>query len=233
MNQVEIVFNNQKIKGVWRDEADESVWAEIFKWREYRTAEDVIKLKNVNVFDIGAHAGFFALYCLALNDSAKVISVEPEENNLEALNSNLKLNGETKKVVVVPGALALVDGDCFLKVMADSHNHHILSNNESDENVVKTKGFSLLSLIKKSKVKKIDLLKMDVEGSEFDLFENWDDKEWGVIANLIFEYHESADRNKEQLTEILRQNGFGVRIFPSRFDKTMGIIFANNKRIKN
>ena len=232
MNQIEIVFNNQKIKGVWRDEADESVWAEIFKWREYRVVEDIIKRDDVQIFDIGAHAGFFVLYCLALNDKVKGVCVEPEKKNLEALASNLKLNNNFKKVKIVPGALALVDGDCFLKISADSHNHHILANDENAEGVEKVVGVSLLGLVKKNKVKKIDLLKMDIEGSEFDLIESWGDEEWKIIANLIFEYHEQSGHGKEELLDILRQNGFGVQVFPSRFDKTMGIIFANNKRIK-
>jgi FkbM family methyltransferase len=232
MNQVEIVFNNQKVKGVWRDEVDASVWAEIFKWREYRIVEDVIKSGDAKVFDIGAHAGFFALYCLALNDKVKIVSVEPEEKNLQALANNLKLNNQFKKVKILSGALALVDGDCFLKVTADSHNHHILANNENGEGVKKVVGFSLLNLAKRNKVKKIDLLKMDIEGSEFDLLESWGDEEWRVIANLVFEYHERFDHNKDELLDILGKNGFGIQVFPSRFDKTMGIIFANNKRIK-
>lgn len=232
MNKIEIVFNNQKIKGIWRDEADESVWAEIFKWREYRIAEEVIKTKNAVIFDIGAHAGFFALYCLALNDTAKVISVEPEEKNLVAMKDNLELNSSIKKVVIIPGALTLVDGDCFLKISIDSHNHHILGNDESDEGVVKVEGFSLLTLLKKSKTKKVNLLKMDIEGGEWDLLESWGSEEWGVIANLVFEYHENSNHKKDELLEVLRQNGFGAQAFPSKFDKTMGIIFANNKRIK-
>ncbi len=232
MNKIEIVFNNQKIKGIWRDEADESVWAEIFKWREYRIAEEIIKSEGAVVLDVGAHAGFFALYCLSLNGTVKIFSVEPEENNLATMKDNLKLNDSLKKVSVIPGALSLVEGECFLKVSEDNHNHHLLGNDENDEGVVKVAGFSLLGLLKKNKVKKIDLLKMDIEGGEFDLIESWGAEEWGVISNLIFEYHETSNHKKETLLEVLRQSGFGVQVFPSKFDKTMGIIFANNKRIK-
>jgi len=232
MNKVEIVFNNQKIKGIWRDEADESVWAEIFKWREYRVAEEVIKTPDVVIFDIGAHAGFFALYCLALNESAKVWSVEPETNNLKAVKENFVLNKKLSGINIVPGALTVVDGDCLLKLSPDNHNHHVLTNDDNDDDTIKVKGVSLVSLLKKSKCKKIDLVKMDIEGGEWELFESWDEKEFGAVANFVFEYHEDSEHRKEDLTQILREHGFGVQIFPSKFDNTMGIIFANNKRLK-
>ena len=232
MNQVEIVFNNQKIKGIWRDVADESVWAEIFKWREYRIAEEIIKTPSAVIFDIGAHAGFFALYCLALNESAKIWGVEPETNNLQMIKENFALNKNLSSIEVVPSALTVVDGECLLKISPDNHNHHVLTNNDSDDDTVKVKGISLASLLKKSKCKKVDLVKMDIEGGEWELFESWDENNFGAVANFVFEYHEDADHRKEDLVQVLREQGFGVQIFLSKFDHTMGIIFANNKRLK-
>jgi hypothetical protein len=57
MNQTEIIFNNKRLQGRWRDEADESVWAEIFKWREYRAADAVIK-KARWIFAVALNAVF-------------------------------------------------------------------------------------------------------------------------------------------------------------------------------
>jgi len=232
MNQAELIFNEQKIKGIWRDEVDESVWAEIFKWHEYRIAEDVIKESKDSIFDIGAHAGFFALYCLALNSKTKLVCVEPEEKNLAALKNNLKLNNFEKKVKIISSALTLTTGDYQLKLSSDSHNHHILQNEDSNEEVVDIAGVSLLDLVKKTKTKIIGLLKMDIEGGEYDLLESWSTAEYSMIKNIILEYHESADHQKGDLITVLQENGFGAQVFPSKFDKTMGIIFAHNKRIK-
>ena len=48
---------------------------------------------------------------------------------------------------------------------------------------------------------------------------------------MILEYHKGNEY--KVLAEKLRENGFGVQVFPSHFDKTMGFIWANNKRIKS
>jgi hypothetical protein len=45
------------------------------------------------------------------------------------------------------------------------------------------------------------------------------------------EYHNYSGLNYKSIEIQLRENGFGVQIFPSKFDKKMGFIFAKNKRI--
>lgn len=231
MNEVEIVFNKIKIKGIWRDAVDESVWAEIFKWREYRAAENVIKQSNVSILDVGAHVGFFALYCLSLNQKAKLYCVEPESNNIKFLKKNLELNNLNKSVKILPGALMGSTNKYCLKLSPDNHNHRVYLE-VGEEIKADVQGYDFIDLIKKLKIKQVDLLKMDIEGEEYELFSIWNEKEFSLIKNIVLEYHESEDNDKEYLVNILRENGFGVQVFPSRFDNTMGIIFANNKRIK-
>ena len=43
------------------------------------------------------------------------------------------------------------------------------------------------------------------------------------------QYHRGREKSRE-IEEKLRTNGFTVQVFPSKFDKTMGFIFAHNKR---
>jgi hypothetical protein len=80
------------------------------------------------------------------------------------------------------------------------------------------------------KCNQVDLMKIDIEGGEKRLFEIWDDVNWKCIKNLIFEYH-NGHGTGVRLAGILRKRGFSASIYPSQFDKTMGIIFAKNKRI--
>lgn len=222
MNQVTIDFNSKKTILNYRDEADVSVLREIFKVREYRAAEEVIKAAIEPIIDAGAHAGYFTLYCRALNPKVKIFAVEPEKNNLEILAKNLKDN-EADNVKVIAGAIAGATGKRGLVISADSHNHHL--GQGSDTSV-----WALGDLFKINKIKQVALLKMDIEGAEYEVLGSLAAEEYKMIKAIILEYHNGAGRDGEEVEVMLRQNGFGVQVFPSKFDKTMGIIFGTNKR---
>ncbi len=67
MQSIELKFNGEIFHLSIRDEADNSVMREIFKLREYRAAEAIIKESADVILDVGAHVGFFVLYARALN----------------------------------------------------------------------------------------------------------------------------------------------------------------------
>lgn len=73
---------------------------------------------------------------------------------------------------------------------------------------------------------------MDIEGGEFEVIESLQPKHFSLFQNIILEYHNSSERHYRTLETKLRENGFSVQIFPSHFDKTMGFIFAANKRLR-
>ncbi len=71
---------------------------------------------------------------------------------------------------------------------------------------------------------------MDIEGAEYEILESFLSTDWARIKNIILEYHEQNGRTRGEIEKLLRENGFGVQIFPSKFDKSMGFVWANNKR---
>lgn len=230
MNQTEINFNGTKITGYWRDQADKSVWTEIFKLREYRQAEEIIKESKKIILDIGAHAGFFALYCRALNSKTPIICVEPEPENIKILNRHLEIN-DTHGVMVEPSALAEKSGKRELFISPDSSFHFLLSDGEKTDSKIIVNCLSLKDLRKKYKIDRIDIMKMDIEGGEYELIQHWSKDEWSAIDNLIMEYHDYRNNKHKILKQILNENGFSVEEYPSKFDNTMGFFFARNKKI--
>jgi FkbM family methyltransferase len=231
VNSAEIKFENKTIKGIWRDTADESVWNEIFKYREYRACDDVIRNARI-IFDIGAHAGFFALYSKALNKDVDVVCVEPNEDNVNAMEANFKLNNVLSAIKIIKAGLVPRDGDYCLEISNDSHNHKVVNvdDRQSKKAYKLIHSITFSDLMSVCKCSQVDLVKIDIEGSEKRLFEIWDDVDWKGIKNLIFEYH-NGHGTGVRLAGILRKRGFSASIYPSQFDKTMGIIFAKNKRI--
>ncbi len=221
-----IKFNNIEIKLNLRDDADISVMREVFKLREYKSAEEIICAAADPILDVGAHAGFFTLYCRALNNKVKIFALEPEQNNLSALADHVKLN-KLSNIKIISGALANSTGKRELFVAPDNHNHFL-----SSKGNVLVDCWSLADLCAVNKIKVLSLLKLDIEGGEFEIFESMTAAEFLLFKSVILEYHNYNGRDCAELENYLRENGFGVQIFPSKFDKHMGFIFAQNKRLK-
>lgn len=226
MEEIAINFLGKKWRIFPRDEADVSVMREIFKIREYRLAEEEIKNAVDPIVDAGAHAGFFSIYCRALNTKVKIFALEPEKNNLSAIKKHLAANA-VKNIKIIPAALAGYTGKGLLKISEDSHNHFLLIGAGDGQ---KTEVVSLPDFCRKNKIKKISLLKMDIEGGEREVFDSLLPDDFKLVNFLILEYHNKERDNKTFIEDRLRENGFGVQVFSSRFDKSMGFIFAKNKR---
>ena len=224
----EILYNGSAWKVTVRDEADRSVLAEIFKLREYKVVEESIVKATSPILDVGAHAGFFTLYIRSLNSNVPIIAIEPEKNNIAFLKKHLKENN-IKKVEIVEGALAEKTEERMLKISIDSHNHRLLSKNEKKEytNIIKSISFKDIA----REINYFSLVKMDIEGGEYEVFENLDNEDFCKIKYLIMEYHNQNKKTYKLIETKLREHGFGVQIFPSRFEKTMGFLWARNKRI--
>jgi len=239
LKNIDFKFNDHSWQVNIRDEADESVFNEIFKLNEYRAAEDVIKNAKHPIVDVGAHAGFFSMYCRGLNKKVKIFAIEPEPNNIKALSDHLKKN-KILGVEVAEEALAGISGSGKLVLSEDSHNHFISPNemegsmfssftDRNNAKTIKVKIVAFSDFIKKNKLKQISLLKFDIEGGEYEVFDSMSEADLSVVNNVILEYHKGREKSKE-IEEKLRINGFGVQVFPSKFDKTMGFLFAKNKR---
>ncbi|TSC85106.1 MAG: FkbM family methyltransferase [Parcubacteria group bacterium Gr01-1014_13] len=235
MQKINLKLNGYDWHVYLRDEADQSVYNEIFKLKEYRSADDVIKNAKHPIIDVGAHAGFFSMYCRSLNKKVKIYAIEPEPDNLNLFKQHLAEN-KILGIKVVSGAIASQTEERQLILSADSHNHYLAGPSFRDEDrtekTITVQTFSFADFCKQNKLKKISLLKMDIEGGEYELFNGMSADDFAMVNYVILEYHISREKSKEELEEKLRANGFGVQVFPSHFDKTMGFIWANNKRSK-
>lgn len=231
MKEISIVYNNVVLRLCERDEVDQSVIAEIFKVREYRRAEEIIKNANHSIIDVGAHAGFFTLYARALNPTVTIIAVEPESDNISLFKKHCLKNG-IKNIVLVEGVVTGDSGKRQLALSADSHNHAVVGlDNNAPQNTIQVRSYTLAEIISKSSDEKISLLKLDIEGGEYEIFDSMSDVDFVRIEAIIMEYHTKDGYTYGVIEQTLREHGFGVEIFPSHFDKSMGFLWARNKRI--
>ena len=229
MELKEFKFLSHKYKVYLRNQADKSVLAEIFQDQEYRCAVNIIKSAKFPIIDAGAQAGFFILYCRALNAKIKIYALEPEAENAQILAKHLKIN-HISGVKIYQQALAQKSGKVDFYVSTDSHNHSLIKFDEFKE-MISVPAISLSDFLSQNKLIRISLLKMDIEGAEYEVFESLMPESWMKLENILMEYHDLPDKKHAQLAGLIRRHGFSLEIFPSHYDKRFGFILARNKKL--
>lgn len=233
----QITFNKHNLIISYRDDSDLSVIDEFFVDKMYRSVDPIITNATYPLLDIGAHIGVFSLYARALNPAAKIIAIEPEPHNFDLLKENFKLN-RCENVIIKQMALVACHPEQIshnsatttLYLNKDSHNHSTFYKTENSIEVLAT---TLEDLMYQNKIKKIGLLKMDIEGGEFEITHTMTQEIYDKIQNLAIEYHEFEDNKRTELEQMLRMHGFSVEHFPNAFDKRFGLLVGRNKRTKN
>ena len=144
-----------------------------------------------NVIDAGASVGLFTQYML--NKGAKqVASVECDDRSIVALFSNFISN---PKVKIIGVALSDNDGEKELYWKEDNPLVNSLDINGSEfstqdnPNSKTVKTTTLETLISNLNWDQIDLLKIDIEGSEWDVINTTPDDTFQSIDKILLEYH--------------------------------------------
>ncbi|MFA6427468.1 MAG: FkbM family methyltransferase [Candidatus Magasanikbacteria bacterium] len=229
----QISYNNKTIQIISRDQSDESVIDEFFVDKMYRSVEKIIPSVTNPIIDIGAHIGVFSLYARILNLSVQIIALEPHPDNMTLFQENMSLNN-ISNVQLLPYALTDTDETTAkLFISENTHNHTTSPDHLTLKSFeqISVPAITLEKLIQQNKIDKIGLLKLDIEGAEFTVLNNIQDT-WNKIQSIVVEYHEVLDHNHAELEQIMRENGFSVEHFPSKFEKRFGLLVGRNKRYK-
>lgn len=152
-----------KLKFDLRDEyaTDPIVVREIFEENVYEVNDTHFNRGGV-VVDIGANIGTFAIY--AGQYASKVYAIEPEPHNLEALKNNIALNSMEDRVVPLPYGISDYKGTA---VIHDSGGGSSIKDDGMFGTEIEV--MSLNDLFKLYSIESVDVLKIDVEGSELEI----------------------------------------------------------------
>jgi FkbM family methyltransferase len=120
--------------------------------------KDVVKtIRNGAILDVGACYGDSAISFYYNIDAKNIFSFEPESNNFEKLSKNLSLINEAN---IIPVKLGISDKNGTVKISNDTYTSAIGDNGENIEVAI------IDSFVKENNVKKVSLIKMDIEGEE-------------------------------------------------------------------
>lgn len=139
---------------------DEIVIREIWEEDVYRLEDSHLNRGGI-VLDIGANIGSFSVYCGL--KGARVYAVEPEPNNLEMLKNNIELNNLQNNIVVIDYGVSDFNGTA---VIDNSGGGSTIKDNKPGSTI---KIISFDDLLDQYDIEEIDVLKIDIEGSEKEL----------------------------------------------------------------
>jgi FkbM family methyltransferase len=183
------------------------------------------------VVDIGGQLGSFAVLAASYAHKGKVISYEPEKGNFTLLQTNKKLN--TFSHLVIHNVAVTSDGrDLKLHISSGNSGGHSVFPPDT-ANGLKVKSHSLSNIFTLHNIKRINLLKIDAEGSEYDIILNSPQHLLKKIDKIILEYHDiPPDHSHTQLVSALESSGFDVQLRDNFLVKRIfrvGYIFAKRK----
>ncbi|MEK6880542.1 MAG: FkbM family methyltransferase [Nanoarchaeota archaeon] len=164
----------------------ERFFYDILVCKEYKLVDSI---KVNTVIDVGALAGEFGAY---IYDRADVIyALEPMSEHYQELIDNINQFG-LNKIKPFKLALAGVNGKRMLGIHNDRGGHHLNLNSEKKEEV---DAITLASFIKQEKLDYIDLLKIDIENDEKEIFEASDFQEVANKISAIIGEHLGSSHN--------------------------------------
>lgn len=171
------------------------------------TSEELAKGPSV-FLDLGAHIGYYSLF--AAWRGARVIAVEPNPVMYELLNKSIELN-KNFDIQAWNCAVSSFDGKGSLKTEGLQNNgeSYLVNNPDGPINVL-----TLESLLAGEYP---DIVKIDIEGEEWDVLVNASDEFWKHLKVLIFELSEPQLRRQTNgewgaldLLTVIESRGFKV-----------------------
>jgi FkbM family methyltransferase len=188
--------------------SDILVFGQVYMEKEYKALSKKIKGAEIRfVIDAGANVGFTSLYLQQYFKDAFFLVVEPDVKNMEQLKKNFQLNKLENYQAHLAG---LWSSDSWLKIHKDANDdkewaYYVTASKQPTD----LEGISLQVLLDKSGFDVIDILKIDIEGGEKELFSKVEDIS-AVLQKtrfLALEIHDHmADR--QHILSVLKKNNF-------------------------
>lgn len=198
--------------------ADEYTFKEIFLMKEYDFKLPASHQPKF-IIDAGANIGLTSILLSARYPDAKIISIEPDSENYAQLELNCK-----PYTNITPLRAALWSAEEFIQVNDQGYGirGYVVEKSKEDHGVI---GITIPGIMKKYSFPVIDILKMDIEGSEKEVMES-KYEEWLPKVNcLVIELH---DRMKPGCSKSV----FSAMIKYDFDFSTVGenLIFVNQKK---
>lgn len=198
------IFNNQPKTIYLRTYSGDITMLYEILWQKVYSAV-INKIRDVHtIVDAGANIGMTSLFFNQHFPQATIYALEPDVDNFEILTENL--SEEIRKGVLVPvnAAIAEKDGNAYVQKNEFAYNSLVSKDQISDS---KIRAYSMHTLLRDMMIEQIDILKIDIEGMEADVF-NGDISWLSSVQTIVMECHSPEIKNL--CTQKLIIHGFNI-----------------------
>lgn len=219
-----IEVNGYKITVMPNDLLGTSSELRVFKSHEPVTTQLISREleQGMTCLDIGGNIGYYALLeSKIVGKTGKVIAIEPSPENVRYLEKNLKLQNSSN-IEVLNIAAGDKDGNLKFLIYEDAANSCMVipegQESKYPGKVIQVPVKRIDSLLQEIPLERLDLVRMDVEGYEFHIFEGMLNtiRKFKPIIQLEVHKNIMGKENSKKFLEGLKNEGYEVKYFIPR-----------------
>jgi FkbM family methyltransferase len=163
------------------------------------------------VIDIGANVGVVSILMAICYPQISIFAIEPDLRNYHNLLRNIEMyeleNIKPFNLLVnSTGDEGVLYSDPLNSGGSSVHIGHLSEKSYSRTitNFTEVCGITLSDFMIQNEISRVQLLKIDCEGSEYEILESLSRSELGSIQNIIGELHTRLDKTEEDMENLLR-----------------------------
>ena len=149
------------------------------------------------VIDIGGNIGMISIYLAKKFPFLKIYAFEPVRENYENFLKNIKLNNIPDGTIIVENKAVTKDGRMINMRGGSSISDVIPVGAATQEENCNIESITLEEIFKKHNIGKLKLLKIDCEGSEYEILYNTKPEILKSIEYVRGEFHENKELTDE------------------------------------
>jgi len=196
--EADLTIYGQTIRFRFEDISDFGTLWEIFYQEIYRLS---FSSTPGCIFDLGSNIGLSAIYFRLKYPDANIYCFEPDPDNFRRLEYN---TSNWANVHIFPFAIWFSDGTIDFYVDPHTGNASSCRQRRLRQQKIAVQSRSLVSVVEEFGNDGVDLLKFDVEGAEFEIFEAF--HRFDSIHTIVGELHTNESRDLGSFTRLFEDH---------------------------
>jgi len=194
-----ITIKSKKFKAaiqIRKSDSDLPIFYQVFAELQYDINYN-LKFNPLNIIDCGANVGYSSLYFVTNFPEAFIIAIEPQRDNFKQLQNNVK---EYANINVINAAIWNKNTSLAIKNENEwSASFEVKEQENKQVAGISLQGITITEVMDRYRMPIIDILKIDIEGAEYNLFADNPHVWLNKTRCLIIELHDLLSPGTSQL----------------------------------